>query len=72
MATKGRAVEGLEIFHVPPSWGEIGKAVTTWKNRGMKTGPLPVILLYAINLILLALIVYGLYYGLQGSAIRGF
>lgn len=72
MDTNGQMVERRHPFPDPAEWEDATRRVKEWKDRAVKHGPLPVLILYAINLILLALIVYGMYYGLQAWVLRDF
>jgi hypothetical protein len=55
-----------------PLWEEIRRQAREWKDRAMKSEHLPDTLLYAITLILTALIVYGMYHGIRNWTLVAF
>jgi hypothetical protein len=72
MPTRGSIARKGDFLPETSLWEEIKAYVKEWRNRAMKSERLPDTLLYAITLILMALVVYGMYHGIRNWTLVAF
>jgi hypothetical protein len=72
MSAQGNLAGKGDFLPEAPLWEEIRTQVREWKDRAMKSERLSDTLLYAITLILTALVVYGMYHGIRNWTLVAF